>query len=282
MPELAGPCDCRKPAPGMLLDAAARAAARPREHRGWSATPMPTCSPGAGGGLPHDPDRARRQRSQASRAIDADAVVAILPTAPRCSRRTVRDIQRRRASLDCAEVSPCSTRSPHASSPTAPISTASSRSRADPRISGFTTNPTLMWKAGLTDYAEFAQRLLERITEHPISFEVFADDAEEMRRQALADRLAGARTSTSRSPSRPPPASRWRRSSRELSEEGVKVNVTALFTHRPGGADHSRRQGRRAVVYLGVRRTHRRRRRSIPCRSWPARWRSWSTRRARS
>src|SRR5271154_5283361 len=54
----------------------------------------------------------------------------------------------------------------------------------DRRIAGFTTNPTLMWKAGLTDYAEFAQRLLERITEHPISFEVFADDAEEMRRQA--------------------------------------------------------------------------------------------------
>ena len=43
---------------------------------------------------------------------------------------------------------------------------------ADPRIAGFTTNPTLMWKAGLTDYAEFAKRLLERITEHPISFEV--------------------------------------------------------------------------------------------------------------
>ena len=55
---------------------------------------------------------------------------------------------------------------------------------ADPRIAGFTTNPTLMWKAGLTDYEEFAKRLLERITTHPISFEVFADDADEMRRQA--------------------------------------------------------------------------------------------------
>src|SRR5260370_27358585 len=55
---------------------------------------------------------------------------------------------------------------------------------SDPRIAGFTTNPTLMWKAGLTDYAEFAKRLLERITRHPISFEVFADDADEMRRQA--------------------------------------------------------------------------------------------------
>src|SRR5437879_11036987 len=55
---------------------------------------------------------------------------------------------------------------------------------ADRRIAGFTTNPTLMWKAGLTDYAEFANRLLERITDHPISFEVFADDMVEMRRQA--------------------------------------------------------------------------------------------------
>src|SRR3979490_3237491 len=55
---------------------------------------------------------------------------------------------------------------------------------ANPRIAGFTTNPTLMWKAGLTDYAEFAKRLLERITKHPISFEVFADDADEMLRQA--------------------------------------------------------------------------------------------------
>jgi transaldolase len=55
---------------------------------------------------------------------------------------------------------------------------------ADERIAGFTTNPTLMWKAGLTEYEDFAQRLLERITRHPISFEVFADDPDEMRRQA--------------------------------------------------------------------------------------------------
>ena len=66
---------------------------------------------------------------------------------------------------------------------------------SDRRISGFTTNPTLMWKAGLTDYAEFAQCLLERITEHPISFEVFADEPDEMRRQPGSSRL-GVRTST--------------------------------------------------------------------------------------
>ena len=46
-----------------------------------------------------------------------------------------------------------------------------------PHIKGFTTNPTLMRKAGITDYEAFARSLLERITQHPISFEVFADDS---------------------------------------------------------------------------------------------------------
>src|SRR5271155_3906261 len=55
---------------------------------------------------------------------------------------------------------------------------------ADPRIAGFTTNPTLMRKVGLTDYSRFARELLERVTTLPVSFEVFADDAPEMRRQA--------------------------------------------------------------------------------------------------
>ena len=54
----------------------------------------------------------------------------------------------------------------------------------DARIKGFTTNPSLMWKAGLTDYSEFARSLLERITDKPISFEVVADDAEDIGRQA--------------------------------------------------------------------------------------------------
>jgi transaldolase len=99
----------------------------------------------------------------------------------------------------------------------------------DPRIAGFTTNPTLMHKVGLTDYASFAQELLRRITEHPISFEVFADTADEMRRQA--HRIAGwgenvyvkiPITSTTGESMAP--------LVRELSEGGVKVNVTALFT----------------------------------------------------
>jgi transaldolase len=100
---------------------------------------------------------------------------------------------------------------------------------ADKRIAGFTTNPTLMWKAGLTDYEEFAKRLLERITTHPISFEVFADDAAEIRRQALLISSWGENVyvkipvTTTHGESMAPLI-------RELSESGVKVNVTALFT----------------------------------------------------
>ena len=54
----------------------------------------------------------------------------------------------------------------------------------DPRIAGFTTNPTLMRKAGVADYRAFAREVLAAIRDKPISFEVFADDADGMRRQA--------------------------------------------------------------------------------------------------
>ena len=100
---------------------------------------------------------------------------------------------------------------------------------ADPRVAGFTTNPTLMWKAGLTNYQEFAERLLERVTVHPISLEVFADDEDEIRRQALMIASWGENVyvkvpvSTTAGVSLAPLV-------RELSEAGVKVNVTALFT----------------------------------------------------
>jgi len=99
----------------------------------------------------------------------------------------------------------------------------------DALIAGFTTNPTLMWKAGLTDYEEFARRLLERITKQPISFEVFADDEDEMRRQARKIATWGGNVyvkipiTTTTGESMAPLV-------RELSEDGVQVNVTALFT----------------------------------------------------
>ncbi|HEX5583919.1 transaldolase [Gaiella sp.] len=99
----------------------------------------------------------------------------------------------------------------------------------DPRIRGFTTNPSLMWKAGLTDYSEFAKSLLERISDKPISFEVVADDADDIGRQARVISTWGSNVyvkvpvTTSAGESMAPLV-------RELSEAGIKVNVTALMT----------------------------------------------------
>ena len=56
---------------------------------------------------------------------------------------------------------------------------------ANPLISGFTTNPTLMKVAGVTDYKSFAKNILTHIKDKPISFEVFSDEFDEMEKQAL-------------------------------------------------------------------------------------------------
>src|SRR5919198_1573748 len=54
----------------------------------------------------------------------------------------------------------------------------------NPLIRGFTTNPTLMRKAGVTDFERFARDVLGLVGERPVSFEVLSDDFEEMERQA--------------------------------------------------------------------------------------------------
>ena len=59
------------------------------------------------------------------------------------------------------------------------------RLNEDPLIQGLTTNPTLMKKAGISNYESFAQDVLQVIKTKPISFEVFSDQFDEMRRQAL-------------------------------------------------------------------------------------------------
>lgn len=56
---------------------------------------------------------------------------------------------------------------------------------ANPLIKGLTTNPTLMRKAGITDYEAYARDVLQSVQDKPISFEVFSDDFPEMKRQAL-------------------------------------------------------------------------------------------------
>jgi transaldolase len=98
-----------------------------------------------------------------------------------------------------------------------------------PYIKGFTTNPTLMRKAGVGDYAQFAEEVLKHIKTQPISFEVFADDEETMEAQAkhIASWAKNVYvkipvTNTKREP--------MYRLIRRLSHEGIQVNVTAMMT----------------------------------------------------
>jgi len=100
---------------------------------------------------------------------------------------------------------------------------------ADPLIQGFTTNPTLMRKAGVADYRAFARDALAAIPDHPISFEVFADDFDEMERQAREIGTWGDNvyikipiTNTLGDSAVP--------LMRRLAAAGLKVNATAMFT----------------------------------------------------
>jgi len=99
----------------------------------------------------------------------------------------------------------------------------------NPRISGFTTNPTLMRQAGVEDYRAFASEAVQIAGEKPISFEVFADELDEMRRQAREIARFGENVyvklpiTNTKGVSVLPLA-------RELSRSGIKINVTAICT----------------------------------------------------
>lgn len=103
------------------------------------------------------------------------------------------------------------------------------RLRGDPLIQGFTTNPTLMRNAGVRDYGEFAREIVSLIPDRPISLEVFADEFEEMERQAHTIASWGENvyvkipvTNTKREPSL--------ELLRSLAGAGIQLNVTALTT----------------------------------------------------
>ncbi len=100
---------------------------------------------------------------------------------------------------------------------------------AKPYIQGFTTNPTLMRKAGITDYEAFARDIIQSIPDRSLSLEVFADDFADMERQARKIMTWGDNvyvkipvTNTKREPAYD--------LIRRLTNEGVKLNVTAIMT----------------------------------------------------
>jgi transaldolase len=99
----------------------------------------------------------------------------------------------------------------------------------NPWIRGFTTNPTLMRKAGITDYEAFGRSLARAIPDRPFSFEVLSDDFDQMEQQAMQIATWGDNVyvkipiTDTRGRSAAPLVTR-------LAEQGVKVNVTALMT----------------------------------------------------
>ena len=99
----------------------------------------------------------------------------------------------------------------------------------NPRIDGFTTNPTLMRKAGITDYIGFAKEILQTIDDKPVSFEVFADEFEEMERQAREMATWGSNVYV-----KIPVTNTKKLSSasliKKLSAEGVQLNITAILS----------------------------------------------------
>jgi len=100
---------------------------------------------------------------------------------------------------------------------------------ANPLIRGFTTNPTLMRKAGISDYKAFAREVLQAIPDRPVSFEVFADEFDEM--EAQAHEIA----SWGRNVNVKIPVTNTRKQFsgtliERLARAGVKLNVTAVMT----------------------------------------------------
>jgi transaldolase len=100
---------------------------------------------------------------------------------------------------------------------------------ANPLVSGFTTNPTLMRKSGVSDYCAFAREILQLIPDRPISFEVFADEFTEMEQQALEIASWGRNVIVKI------PVTNTRGQSSDsllkwLAGAGIKLNVTALMT----------------------------------------------------
>ena len=100
----------------------------------------------------------------------------------------------------------------------------------NPYITGFTTNPTLMKKSGISDYEKFSRQLLEKISDRPISLEVFSDEFDEMERQAHKIAAWGRNVYVKI------PVTNTRRESSldlvcRLAAAGVQLNVTALMTN---------------------------------------------------
>jgi transaldolase len=101
--------------------------------------------------------------------------------------------------------------------------------RENPWIAGFTTNPTLMRAAGVSDYESFALDVVGLVPDRPISFEVFSDDDDSMFEQALKISSWGEHVHV-KIPITDTSGRSTAALQRRLAHEGVQLNVTALLT----------------------------------------------------
>ena len=209
-------CDCRKPAPGLLL-AAARDAGIDLRRSVIVGDRWRDISAGRSAGcrtvfVDWHYDEALRDQPDLRVSSLADAVDWIIATADTAETDTP-DVNALKIKIfaDGADLADMT------------------RLAAEPYIRGFTTNPTLMRKAGVTDYLAFAREAVRRIPDRSISFEVFSDEFDEMERQAGILAALGPHvyvkipvTNTRREPAY--------ELIRRLSHRGVQLNVTAVFT----------------------------------------------------
>jgi transaldolase len=99
----------------------------------------------------------------------------------------------------------------------------------NPLIKGFTTNPTLMRKAGVVDYEAFARQIIAAVPDHPVSFEVFADDFDQMIEQGRTIASWGKNVNV-KVPVTDTNGNFSRRVIETLSGEGIVLNITAVMT----------------------------------------------------
>lgn len=99
----------------------------------------------------------------------------------------------------------------------------------NPLIQGMTTNPSLMKKAGISNYQEFCKKVCEKVKDKPLSFEVFTDDFKEMVRQSKIINSWGKNVFV-KIPITNTKGQSSNQIIKELNNEGIKLNITAIFT----------------------------------------------------
>jgi transaldolase len=203
-------CDCRKPKPGLVLQAA-------REHgidvsrSYFIGDRVKDVACGRAAGCSSIFIDYRYEETPADNGADATATSLIEAVQQILSRESPAARLRVKIFADGADV-------------VSMLSLA-----RNPLVKGFTTNPTLMRGAGVADYERFARELLESIQDRPVSFEVFSDDFDEMERQARTIASWGANVfvklpvTNTKGRSTVPLIAR-------LAHAGVKINVTAVMT----------------------------------------------------